>query len=127
MAMKVGRLSLKDIIGDLKVIQVPKIAEQSFRAVGEKLLKGVFYKETGQIFPAEGALVVHIYPNYDILYSESQSLQLIAQRIPGATLPVTAQSRDLSSQSKIRLAIAEDASIINVIAFLATVSRLGRL
>jgi hypothetical protein len=125
MAMKAGRPGLEDMIGDLKVIRVPKVVEQSFRAVGKKLLKGVFYKETGQIFPAEGELVVHLYPNYDILFSESQSLQFIAQRIPGATLPVTAQSRDLSSQFKIRLSIAEDASIINVIAFFSDCVALG--
>lgn len=117
MAMRLGKAGLEEVIGNLKVIRLPKIVENSFRAVGTKLLKGVYYNETGLIFPSSGVTAALIHPNYDILFAESQPLQQIAQRIPGVTLPVVAQSKDLSNQFKIRFAISEDASVINLIAF----------
>jgi hypothetical protein len=117
MAMRLGKASLDEVVGNLKVIRLPKVVEKSFKIVGEKLLRGIYSNVTGSIFPLEGATAVLIHPNYDILFSESQPLQNIAQRIPGVTLPTVAQSRDLSDQFKIRYAIAEDASIINMIAF----------
>lgn len=117
MAMRLGKASLDEVVGNLKVIRLPKVVEESFKTVGGKLLKGIYYNVTGSIFPSEGATAILIHPNYDILFSESQPLQNIAQRIPGVILPTVAQSRDLSDQFKIRYAIAEDASVINLIAF----------
>ncbi len=117
MAMRLGKASLEEVLGNLKVIRLPKIAEDSFRTVGRKLLKGVYYNETGSIFPSNGVTAALVHPNYDILFDDLRPLQQIAESIPGVVLPVVAQSKDLSNQFKIRFAISEDASVINLIAF----------
>ena len=47
MAMRQGKSSLRELLGNLEVARIPKIVEESFRRVGAKLLKGIYYKGTG--------------------------------------------------------------------------------
>lgn len=117
MAMKQGRSSPEELLGSLKIIKMPKAAERSFVAVGEKLFKGVYYKETGLVFPMAGAVRVRIVPNYDILFDPGCEVLDVASRVPGAVLPVEAQSKDLSDQFKIRVSISPNGEIGNIIAF----------
>lgn len=117
MAMREGKSSIEELVGSLKVVRLPRIVEESFRAVGAKLYKGVYYNENGRIFPQGGKMWVQIVPNYSMLFDPSCRLQEVVRRIPGLVIPVVAQSRDLSDQFKIRVAMAEDASIGHVVAF----------
>jgi hypothetical protein len=116
MAMRQGKSSLRELLGNLEVARIPKIVEESFRSVGAKLLKGIYCKGTGLIFPSVGRVAVEIIPNYSLLFGSGNMLEEIAKRIPGIAIPIEAQSADLSDQFKLRISIASDNAVAIAIA-----------
>lgn len=116
MAMRYGKSCLEELIGHYKVLRLPRLVIDSCRTVAVKLVKGIYYKETGRIFPADGAVGVQVYPNYEIMFRENKFLEEVATRLPSVSPYVHAQGADISDQFKLRFTITDDNNMMNLIA-----------
>jgi hypothetical protein len=94
------RLGMKPAPGQLYreigIVKVPEEMDRAVQTLAGKLTKGIFFRETGTIFPKDGGIMFHWFTN--------------AQRIENGEIPVLNVLGQLASMSKPKVRATRDLS-----------------
>lgn len=97
---------------DTGLVKVPPEIHKAVETLAQKLVKGLFYLETGSVFPHNGGLLFQWFTNANVI-REGRATLLEAFSVFSGKAPVVERTgTDLSDQFAYRLAVGEEAGVI---------------
>lgn len=94
-----------------QAINLPAEFNEAIRVFARKLSKGVFYKETGSIFPGDGTLYLNWFTNAQLIANDRYPAFEILNELGGKAPPVQRGNRYLNDQFSYRISISNEHDI----------------
>lgn len=94
-----------------RVVAVPDELHGAVCVLAKKLAKGVFYRETGQIFPLDGCLLLNWFTNADLFRHGTYVAFDLLKNIVGDAPPTTRGATLLGDQFEYKFSLSENRSV----------------
>jgi hypothetical protein len=94
------------------VVKVPEEFHSSICVLATKLSKGIFYKETGNVFPIDGCLLLNWFTNADLLRSKTYKVFDLLKDLGGTAPPLQRAGTYLNDQFEYKLTFSPEQDII---------------
>lgn len=94
------------------VVKVIPAMDAAVQVVAKKLTKGIYWKETGKVFPITGEVALYWFTNTDLFTRGSYHGFEVLNTLDGYGLPVVRTSRHLNDQFKVRVSISSDHNLM---------------
>ena len=96
---------------DTGVVKVPDELHTAVCVLGRKLAKGVFYRETGLVFPHEGCLLLNWFTNADLIRDGKYIVFDILKDVGGVAPPTVRTGKFLGEQFEYKLSLAAERNV----------------
>lgn len=93
-------------------VSVPEEFHNAVCTLGRKLAKGVFYRETGRVFPADGSLLLNWFTNADLVRHGKYPMFELLKDIGGDAPPVQRGATYLGDQFEYKLTFSPNTDIL---------------
>jgi hypothetical protein len=93
-------------------VNVPDEFHVAVCTLARKLVKGVFYREVGEIFPASGCLLLNWFTNADLLRHGTYPVFDLLKEIGGNAPPVQRSGNYLRDQFEYKITFSPDSNIL---------------
>lgn len=93
------------------VVKVPDELHKAVCVLGTKLAKGVFYRETGQVFPDEGCLLMNWFTNADLVRNGKYVVFDLLKDVAGDAPPTIRTGKYLGDQFEYKLSLAPERNV----------------
>lgn len=103
------------------VIRIPEEFNEAVCRLALKLSKGIFYRESGKIFPNDGCLILNWFTNADLVRHEKYVILDLLKEMGGIVPPVTRSGKFLNEQFVYKLSMSPEANLIVVQAIFGNV------
>jgi hypothetical protein len=99
---------------DASPVKVPEALHHAVCTLASKLTKGVYYRETGKIFPRSGCMLLNWFTNAELVrHGKFQAFDLL-KHIAGVTPPVERSGKSLNDQFEYKLSLSSDQELITL-------------
>ena len=108
------RLGITPALGEThqqQTINLPPEFNEAIRVFALKLSKGIYYKETGNIFPSGGTLYLNWFTNAQLIANDRYTAFEILNELGGRAPPVQRGNRYLNDQFSYRISITDEQDI----------------
>lgn len=99
---------------DTGIVKVPEEIHQAVCILALKLAKGVYYRETGIIFPDCGCLLLNWFTNVDLVRDGKYIVFDILKDVGGESPPTVRSGKYLGNQFEYKLSLAPEQNIFVV-------------
>lgn len=93
------------------VVKVPDELHEAVCVLGRKLAKGIFYRETLQIFPDSGCLILNWFTNADLVRDGKYAVFELLKEIGGDAPPTERSGKPLGDQFEYKLSLAAERNV----------------
>lgn len=93
------------------VVRIPEAMHSGVESVAAKFTKGVYFRHTGAVFPADGGILFHWFTNAQLREHGSIPVLDVFAQFAAVEPPLTRNGRNLSDQFSYRYSAAEDGSV----------------
>lgn len=109
------RLNMKPEPGqtyqEMGIVNIPEEMHTAVGAFALKLTKAIYFKQTGNIFPAEGSVMYQWFTNAQMQEHGSIPMLDAFANVAAATSPIKRNGKDLSDQFDVKFSTASDAPL----------------
>jgi len=96
---------------DVAPVNVPDEIQLAVGTFAGKLSKAVYYREAGQVFPAEGSIVMRWFTNIELLRRDEYPLFEHFMFLAGTSPLLTRGGKHLNDQFEFKLSLSEDQQV----------------
>lgn len=93
------------------MVKVPEELHEAVCALGRKLAKGLFYRETQRIFPDEGCLLLNWFTNADLIRDGKYVVFDLLKSLTGDAPPTVRSGKHLGDQFEYKLSLAAERNV----------------
>jgi hypothetical protein len=97
-----------------QLVKLPPEYHEAMTVFSRKLAKGIYYLETGSIFPNDGALLLHWFTNEVLINNDRYPAFNLMKDLGGKTPPVMRGNRFLNDQFSYRTNVSPELDIFTV-------------
>ena len=94
------------------IVNVPEELHTAVCSLARKLAKGVYYRDTGRIFPNDGCLLLNWFTNASLLRDGKYVVFDLLKELSGDVPPVQRAGRFLNDQFEYKISFSSDAKIV---------------
>lgn len=96
---------------DTGMVRVTEELHEAVCVLGRKLAKGVFYRETGRVFPDDGCLLLNWFTNADLIRDGKYIVFDLLKEVSGKAPPTVRTGNYLGDQFDYKLSLAPERNV----------------
>ena len=93
------------------VVKVPDELHGAVCVLAKKLSKGIFYRETGQVFPNDGCLLLNWFTNADLVRDGKYVVFDLLKEMAGEVPPTVRSGKHLGEQFEYKFSLAAEKNV----------------